>query len=67
MFLDLNGSRPSGMGVSGIPLTEIEAWCRLRRITLTDWELDTLIGMDNVVLSAWAAAKQNAASERPKQ
>lgn len=66
LFLDLNSSRPPGMGASGIPLTEVEAWCRLRDVRLTDWELDVLIGMDKVVLSTWGEARKNAQPKEKK-
>lgn len=55
------------MGAAGIPLTEIEAWCRLRHIRLTDWELDAILAMDNAVLSVWADTRKTAKkSEKAK-
>lgn len=50
-FLQLSGQRQSGMATNPIALTEIEAWCRLQRVTLTPWELDTLLEMDAAALN----------------
>ena len=66
MFLDLNSSRPGGMGPQGIPLTELEAWCRLRHVQLTDWELDVLIGMDRAVLAAWSDTRKSSQPQEKK-
>lgn len=66
LFLDLNSSRPPGMGAAGIPLTEIEAWCRLRRISLNDWELDMLIALDKAVLNTWGEARKGAQPKEKK-
>ena len=41
-----------GRGIAGmgapmlLTATEIDAWARLRRITLQDWELDTIRALD---------------------
>lgn len=50
-FVDLSGSRPSGMGVSAIPPSEILAWCSLYRVRLTPWEIETLQAMDRATIS----------------
>jgi len=41
-------------GAGGIPLTEIEAWCRLYGVSLTPWEIGTIKAMDSAVLSVWS-------------
>jgi hypothetical protein len=52
VFVTLAGSRRSGMGVSPLTLTDIEAWCRLTQVTLTGWELETILLIDQVALAA---------------
>lgn len=32
-FCELSASRPSGMGVCGIPPTHVAAWCQLRQLS----------------------------------
>lgn len=42
-------SRPSGFGgISAVSLSEIESWQRLYGVTLTPWEIDTIIEIDDV-------------------
>lgn len=50
-FVALNGARPSGMGASAIPPSEIVAWQQLHGVRLTPWEADTLQAMDRAVLA----------------
>ncbi len=50
----LAGARRSGMGLSPLTLTDIEAWCRLHGVTFTPWELDTLLDLDAAALSVAA-------------
>lgn len=47
----MSGQRQSGMATNPIALSEIEAWCRLQCVTLTPWELDTLLEMDAAALN----------------
>jgi len=54
----LSASRRSGMGLHSLTLVDIEAWCRLYRVQLTPWELDTLIHIDAAAL-AIAAEQQS--------
>jgi hypothetical protein len=51
-FLRLNSARPSGMGASAIPESEIEAFFRNRKITPMEWEIDALVALDNTALTA---------------
>ena len=54
-FAEISGSRPQGMGgACGIPLTEIEAWCRLYNVSLSPWEIGTIKAMDAAVVSVWS-------------
>lgn len=39
------------MGTNPIALTEVESWCRLQGVTLSPWELDTLLAMDSAALN----------------
>jgi hypothetical protein len=41
------------MGPAPITFLDIQAWCGLRRIRLTTWELDLLVALDG----AWLAAQ----------
>lgn len=56
-FVALNGARPSGMGASAIPPSEIVAWQQLHGVRLTPWEVDTLRAMDQAALGV--AAENN--------
>lgn len=47
-FGQIGRSRPSGFGVSPVSLVEIEAWQRLFGVTLTPWEIETIIEVDAV-------------------
>ena len=38
------------MGANPIAIAEVEAWCRLQGVTLSPWELDTLLAMDSAAL-----------------
>ena len=49
-FYDLHSMRPSGMGPSAIPLSEILAWQQAMNIALTPWEIETLLCIDRAVL-----------------
>ncbi len=44
-------ARPVGLAPGPIPATELEAWQRLSRVTLTPWEVDTLRAMDRAALA----------------
>lgn len=39
------------MGTGGVLFTEIEAWQRLNHITLSPWELDSLLELDRLVVA----------------
>ena len=61
-FVDLSMARPSGMGPSAIPPSEVLAWQQLHGLRLTSWELDTLAAMDRAGLAISAAAASSNAS-----
>ncbi|MFM2096788.1 MAG: hypothetical protein RIS70_3912 [Planctomycetota bacterium] len=46
------------MGANPLALVDIEAYCRLANITLTAFELDTLLMIDHAALSI-ASKKQS--------
>ncbi len=50
-FLQLSATRQAGMGTNPISMTEVESWCRLQGVTLTPWEVDTLLAMDGAALN----------------
>jgi hypothetical protein len=56
-FGQIGRSRPSGFGVAPISLVEIESWQRLFGVTLTPWEIDTIIEVDAVFVGRAAASK----------
>jgi len=58
-YLSLSATaRPSGFAAAvPIPPSEIEAWCRLHRVSLTPWELDTLDAIDRAMIAAVKANK----------
>jgi hypothetical protein len=52
-FLALHGARSgNGMGINPISFTEIDAWCRLSRVTLDPWEVDVIRLLDNAYLES---------------
>ena len=54
-FLDLNAARPSnGFGVGAIPPSEVVAWCALRGVRLSPWEVETLAAVDRAALAVMA-------------
>ena len=53
-FLQLAAARGGGMGAQPIAVADIDAWSRLSGVSLTAWELDTLLMLDAVALSAAA-------------
>lgn len=63
-YCDLSGMRPSGMGPSAIPGHEYESWQRLHGVTLTPWEVGTLMAMDRAALHAMAEAQQEARAKK---
>lgn len=40
------------MGPAPITYLDIDAWCRLRRVRLTGWELELLVALDGTWLAA---------------
>lgn len=52
VFLRLAACRRSGFGPSPLCLADVEAFCRLAGITLTPWELETLLTIDAAALAA---------------
>jgi hypothetical protein len=48
------------MGASALTFVDIEAYCRLAGVTLTGWELDTLLLIDQAALAV--ATKPKAAN-----
>lgn len=61
-FLSLNRKRTHGMGANPISSLEIESWCRLHRIDLLPWEVETIEAIDDAVMSAWAREKKQTES-----
>jgi len=51
-YLQIAHTRQQGMAACGIQFSEIEAWQRLYQVTLTAWEIDALIIIDRIALSA---------------
>ena len=46
-YRELDGARVcTGMGLSPLAWRDIEAWARLRHVTLRPWELDLLMALD---------------------
>lgn len=52
VFMDLHCARPAGgMSVGAILLSEIDAWQRVFQITLSPWEVETILHLDRAALS----------------
>jgi hypothetical protein len=53
VFVTLGHRRRAGFDTAqAFVLADIEAYCRLHRLPLTSWELDTLLEMDSAALVA---------------
>lgn len=61
-FQAISASRPSGMGPSGIPQSEIRAWQDNHDVTLTPWEIETIQQLDHVALLAIAEQQKKAST-----
>lgn len=57
-FLSLTLSRRSGMGLSPLTLVDIESWSRMSGVSLTAWELETLLAVDHATLAAMHAQER---------
>lgn len=55
LFAQLSARRGSG-GFGPMPISprDVQAWCEMRGLRLTPWELDTLDAMDDALLRAVA-------------
>lgn len=51
-FQVLAACRRSGMAAQPLCLADLEAWCRLNRVQLSSWEIETLIVVDSAALAA---------------
>ncbi len=60
-FQAISAARPSGMGPSAIPQSEIRAWQDNHGVQLTSWEIETIQQLDAVALQAIAEQQQKAA------
>lgn len=58
-FVRLNSTRPSGMGVSGIPETEMAAFFRTRRLSPMQWEIEAITALDAIYLANSAESAQS--------
>lgn len=54
VFSSLSASRAGGFGPAPISPRDVLAWCELRGVRLTGWELETLEAMDAALLAALA-------------
>jgi hypothetical protein len=55
-YVELHQSRDeNGWGAQGLKMREIEAWARLRRVSLDPWELDAILAVDRAFRAAAAA------------
>lgn len=52
VFTELNATRQGGIGPSRIALQDYLAWQQLHDVSLTPWEIETLIEMDIAALNA---------------
>ncbi|MGA1296975.1 MAG: phage tail assembly chaperone [Burkholderiaceae bacterium] len=58
-FLMLSASRRSGMSPHPLTMVDIEAYCRMANIQLSNWELETLIALDAVAMAAAAKNRKS--------
>jgi hypothetical protein len=59
-YQQLHNAKPNyGWGETALISSEIEAWCRLRHVTLDYWELEALLKIDRQFLLIAAKAKAN--------
>lgn len=51
VFVTLSMTRRSGFSAQPLTMTDIDAWCRINRVSLTPWELGTLLAVDSASVS----------------
>ena len=51
-FIELHNKRTSGMGPSPLGWRDLHAWQALRQVTLTPWEIDTLMALDTAAMKS---------------
>ena len=67
-FLDLNNTRPSGMGISAIQFSEILAYFSLMDIHAEPWEIEVIRLFDSMAIdSANKQQEKNKAQETKKK
>ena len=49
-YVDLSRATNNGMGISGISYTEIYYWSKLKKIELTQFELDLIADLDKLFI-----------------
>lgn len=62
-FLQLCNSRRAGMSAQAFTLIDVQAWCHLAGVVLSNWELDTLLAMDAAALKALNQIRAAGATE----
>jgi len=56
-FYELSTSRQMGMAANAISFSEIWAWCQLKQIKLSAWELEVIKRLDLIWLNVQAEDK----------
>jgi hypothetical protein len=56
-FINLNNSRQSGMGMNPISYSEIDAYCRLMKVSLSTFDVSAIKRLDVIALNASSTPK----------
>lgn len=57
-FIDLNNTRPSGMGVSPISYSEMYSYFKLYDISIMDYEIEAIHRLDVIALAHYASLQK---------
>jgi hypothetical protein len=58
-FIELHNARGGGMGPAPISWRDLLAWQEIRGVTLTPWEVDTVMAMDSVAMKTLNETKNH--------
>lgn len=51
-FIEMHNRRGGGMGPQPISWRDLQAWQDVRQVSLTAWEIDTLLALDSAAMQS---------------
>ena len=63
-FIRLHNSRQSGMSANPISYQEIYAFDKLYRLGLHNWEIDAIVALDRVALTAYGKQQEEQSNNK---